>query len=171
VGKLVLLFTTVPLLETYLLYVLGTTMGFWPTVGLVLLTGVLGAALAKREGLKVWRRWSEALSQGRMPEEGILGGVLVLIGGVLLVTPGVLTDVSGMLLLVPPSRRFIATHVRTHLERRFAEAPSAVHYRVDLGNGRYVEQVRTHLGGRRAGRDPNVIEAEGEVLEERRGGR
>lgn len=167
-GKLVLLFTTVPLLETYLLYLLGTTMGFWPTVALVLFTGVLGAALAKREGLKVWRRWSEALSQARIPEEGILGGVLVLVGGVLLVTPGVLTDVTGMLLLIPPSRRFIAEHVRARLERRFAEGPSTLRYRVDLGDGRYVERVETRFGGRRGPLDPNVIDAEGEVVEERR---
>lgn len=166
-GKLLLLFTIVPIVETYLLFLLGTTMGFWPTVGLVLLTGVLGAALAKHEGLKVWRSWSESLAAGKMPSEGILGGVLVLIGGVLLVTPGVLTDITGMLLLIPPSRRFIAKHVRARLEKRFAEGTTTVRYRVDLGGGRYAERVETRTG---RSRDPNVIDAEGEVVEERRRG-
>ncbi|HJL18223.1 MAG TPA: FxsA family protein [Sandaracinaceae bacterium LLY-WYZ-13_1] len=168
-GKLVLLFTLVPIVETYLLYLLGTLLGFWPTVGIVLLTGVLGAYLAKREGLKVWRSWSEALAQGRIPEEGILGGVLVLIGGVLLVTPGVLTDVTGMALLVPPSRRFIAEHVRARLEKKIADGSvTTTRVRVDLGGGRYAERVEMRRG--RRSRDPDVIDAEGEVLEERRRG-
>lgn len=174
-AKLLLLFTIVPLAETYLLYLMATQVGFWPTVVLVLSTGLLGAALGKREGLKVWRSWTEALAQGRIPEEGILGGVLVLIGGVLLVTPGVLTDITGMLLLLPPSRRLIAVQVRKRLEKRFANASSTTRVRVDMGDGRVVERVETHFGGFTAGqvepsRDPNVIDVDGEVLEERRRG-
>jgi len=160
VGKLFLLFTLVPIAETYLLYLMGAHVGWLPTLLLVILTGFLGAALAKREGLKVWRSWQEALSQARMPEEGILGGVLVLVGGVLLVTPGVLTDLTGMLLLVPPSRRFIAKHVRARLEEKFQSG--TVQYRVDLGGGRVAQRT--------VRRDPNVIDVEGEVVEERRRG-
>jgi UPF0716 protein FxsA len=176
-ARLLLLFTIVPLLETYLLYLGATQVGFWPTVALVLVTGLLGAALGKREGLKVWRSWTEALSEGRIPEEGILGGVLVLIGGVLLVTPGVLTDITGMLLLLPPSRRVIAKQVRKYLEKRFASGTSTTttRVRVDMGDGRVVERVETRFGGFSGGlggkrRDPNVIDAEGEVVEERRRG-
>lgn len=116
-GKLLLLFTIVPLVELYLLLTLGEHIGFWPTVAIVFTTGLLGAALAKREGLRVLRTYQATLMQGRMPEEGVLGAVLVLVGGVLLVTPGVLTDVVGVLLLVPPTRRFVATHVRRRIER------------------------------------------------------
>jgi UPF0716 protein FxsA len=173
VGKLFLLFTIVPLVELYLLLLLGQWMGFWPTVALVMVTALLGAFLGKREGLKVWHCWRDALSQGRMPEEGILGGVLVLIGGVLLVTPGVLTDLTGMLLLIPPTRRQIATIVRKRLEKRFAtgQAAGAVRYRVDLGNGNVVEGFRQHFGGYAArGTAAGVIDAEGEVVEERRRG-
>lgn len=166
VAKLLLLFTIVPLVELYLLLLLGQSMGLWPTVALVLVTGVLGAALGKREGLRVWRSWQQALAQGRIPEEGILGGVLVLIGGVLLVTPGVLTDVTGLLLLIPPTRRLIANVVRARLEKRFS-TQSTFQYRVDVGDGRVVEGFRTHFGGAPAG---SVIDTEGEVIEERRGG-
>lgn len=164
VGKLLLLFTVVPLLELYLLLLLGEHVGFWPTVALVLVTGVLGAALGKREGLRVWRSWTEALARARMPEEGILGGVLVLIGGVLLVTPGVLTDVTGVALLVPPTRRLVAKLVRARLEQRFAgSGQSAFAYRV-------VEVGASMRGGfgPRVDRATDVIEAEGEVIEERR---
>lgn len=115
---LFVLFTVVPLVELYLLVQLGRHLGPWASVGLVLVTGVLGAGLAKREGWRVLRRWQESLARGEMPEEGLLGGVLVLVGGVLLVTPGVLTDVAGVALLLPPTRRLVAARVRRWLERR-----------------------------------------------------
>ncbi|WNG45208.1 FxsA family protein [Archangium minus] len=117
---LFLAFTVVPFIELYLLLAIGREVGFWPTVGMVLLTGFVGALLAKGEGVRVVRRWQESLAQGRMPEEGILGGVLVLVGGVLLVAPGVLTDVVGLLLLFPPTRKVVAAIVRRRLERRMA---------------------------------------------------
>jgi UPF0716 protein FxsA len=173
VAKLLALFTIVPLVELYLLLVLGQWMGFWPTVAVVLVTAMLGAFLGKREGLRVWRSWQESLAQGRMPEEGILGGVLVLVGGVLLVTPGVLTDLTGLMLLFPPTRRRIAKIVRKHLEKRFAvgSTGSVFQYRVDLGNGNVAQGFRQHFGGFSAsGSAGGVIDTEGEVVEERRRG-
>lgn len=120
-GKyLFLAFTVIPLVELYLLLAMGQHLGFWPTLGSVVLTGLLGTVLARREGVRVLREWQRSLSQGRVPEEGILGGVLVLVGGVLLVAPGVLTDVTGLLLLFPPTRRLVAAVVRRGLERRVA---------------------------------------------------
>ncbi len=169
-AKLLLLFTVVPLVELYLLLVLGRAMGLWPTVGLVLATALLGTLLAKREGLRVWRSWREALSRGELPEEGILGGVLVLVGGVLLITPGVLTDLTGILLLIPPSRRFVAKLVRARLEKSIAEGKTSFHYRVEMGDPRVVEDLRSRFGGRARREGGDYIEADGEVVEERRRG-
>jgi UPF0716 protein FxsA len=118
VGKLFLLFTAVPLLDLWVLLAIGDVIGFWPTVGLVLLTGFAGAALARVEGLRVLGAWRAALAAGRLPEEGVLSGVLVLVGAVLLVTPGVLTDVVGLALLVPASRRLAARGLRAWLARQ-----------------------------------------------------
>lgn len=115
-AKLFLLFTVVPLVELYLLIGLGRRVGVGPTIAMVLLTGLLGAFLARREGARVLRDYQRSLSEGRLPEEGVLSGVLVLVGGALLVAPGVLTDVVGILLLVPPTRRWIARIVRRRLE-------------------------------------------------------
>jgi UPF0716 protein FxsA len=118
VGKLFLLFTAVPLLDLWLLLAIGDVIGFWPTVGLVLLTGFAGATLARLEGLRVLGAWRAALAAGRLPEEGVLSGVLVLVGAVLLVTPGVITDVAGLALLVPASRRLAARGLRAWLARQ-----------------------------------------------------
>ncbi|MGE0788312.1 MAG: FxsA family protein [Sandaracinaceae bacterium] len=167
-AKWLALFTLVPLAETFLLYVIGQQLGFWPTVAIILVTGVVGAGLAKREGLRVLEEWKRSLAKGQMPEEGIVGGLLVLVGGVLLLTPGVLTDVVGVTLLIPPSRRFIAKHVRKYVEKRFAEGATRVQYRVDLGGGGFRETYSTSSSRvRGSGRDA-VIDTVGEVIEERR---
>ena len=64
------------------------------------------------------RNWQAAAAQGRVPEEGILSGALVLAGGVLLIIPGVITDVLGLFLLIPPARRWVIARLRGALERR-----------------------------------------------------
>ena len=174
-GKLFLLFTLVTLLETYLLYVSGATLGVWWTVGLIVFTALLGAFLTKREGLKMWHAWKDALGEGRMPEEGLLDGVLVLVGAVLLMTPGVLTDLTGIFLLIPPTRRWVVKYLRPYLEKRFIGSGQVTQrVRVDLGNGHYAERVQTTFGGfshlHSSSSDPNVIDVEGEVVEEIRHG-
>jgi len=83
----------------------------------VLVTGAVGATLAKREGLRVLRDYQRTLAEGRLPPEGLLGAVLVLAGGVLLVAPGLITDVVGLLLLVPPTRRLVVRWLRRRLDR------------------------------------------------------
>ncbi len=115
---LLLAFTVVPFIELYLLLAIGRQVGFWPTVAMVLLTGVVGASLARREGGRVVRSWRESMARGQVPEEGILSGALVLVGGALLVAPGVFTDLFGLLLLIPPTRRFVAARLRRALEKR-----------------------------------------------------
>jgi UPF0716 protein FxsA len=116
-GRLLfLLFTAVPLLDLWLLVQLGGRVGALPTLLAVLATGLLGAVLAKREGRRVLEGYRRALAEGRAPEEGLLGGALVLAGGVLLVSPGVLTDVAGLLLLLPPTRALAARALRRRLE-------------------------------------------------------
>lgn len=115
---LLLAFTVVPFIELYLLLAIGRQVGLWPTLAMVLVTGLVGAWLARREGGRVMRSWRESMARGQVPEEGILSGALVLVGGALLVAPGVFTDVVGLLLLLPPTRRFVAVRLRKSLERK-----------------------------------------------------
>jgi UPF0716 protein FxsA len=148
---LFLLFTIVPLIETGLVILMGDLIGFWPTFASVILTAALGAWLGKREGLRVYREWRKALSEMRMPEEGITSGLLVLVGAVLLVAPGVLTDITGILLLIPPTRRFLAKKIQAALQKR-------------IQDGRV--QVMTYgFGESFGGRGEGVIDVEGEEVD------
>jgi UPF0716 protein FxsA len=120
-GKLFLLFTVLPLLELFVLLQIGERIGGVPTIGMLLLSGVLGAALARAEGLRVARAFQQSVSTGQVPADSVINGALVLLGCALLVSPGVLTDVLGIVLLLPPSRRIarhiVAARVRGALER------------------------------------------------------
>jgi UPF0716 protein FxsA len=116
-AKLLLLFTIVPIVELAILIPLGDLIGIGPTVALVIVTGVLGAILAKRQGIAAWQRLQGDLAKGRMPGESLLDGLAVLIAGAFLVTPGVLTDVAGMILLVPPLRRPLKSYLKKRFKR------------------------------------------------------
>lgn len=117
--RLALLFTIVPAVELFLLLQLGSWLGPLPTFALILVTGVAGGWLAKREGFAVLRQLSAELSNGLPPGERLVEGALVVLGGALLVTPGVLSDLAGILLIVRPTRRWLAPRLTRSLAQRF----------------------------------------------------
>jgi UPF0716 protein FxsA len=86
---LVLLFIVVPIAELAVLIQVGQLLGSW---------------LLRAQGRAAWRRFTEALAEGRLPHREVVDGVLVIFGGVLLLTPGFITDVFGLLFLIPPTR-------------------------------------------------------------------
>lgn len=112
--RLMVLFVTIPLIEIALLVKLGEVMGFWPTIWLVILTGILGASLARQQGLTAYRKIQIDLAEGRLPASNILDGIMILIAGIVLLTPGILTDSIGFLLLIPFVRNRIKDYLRTH---------------------------------------------------------
>jgi len=119
--RLLALFTLVPIVELALLIELGTHVGTLPTLGLIAITGFLGAALARRQGLEVWRQVRSEMASGHVPADSIADGFIILLAGALLITPGVLTDAIGFLCLVPKSREIIKGLIRRRLERALRE--------------------------------------------------
>ena len=104
---LLVLIIAIPLIEIYLLIQIGSLIGVLPTILLVVLTAVLGAALLRQQGLATLRRLRASLDRGELPAIEILEGVSLLVGGALLLTPGFFTDMIGFLLLLSASRRAI----------------------------------------------------------------
>ena len=101
---LVLLFIVVPIAELAVLIQVGQLIGVWWTVALLIADALLGSLLLRTQSRAAWRRFNEALSEGRVPHREVIDGVLVIFGGVLLLTPGFITDVFGLLFLFPPTR-------------------------------------------------------------------
>ena len=106
-GRLFALFLIMPIVELALLVQVDKLIGFWPTIGIIICTGLLGGVLAKREGLSVWQRFNDRMAKGGLPGEELLDGVIILMAGALLITPGVLTDLLGFMGLLPPTRAII----------------------------------------------------------------
>jgi UPF0716 protein FxsA len=101
---LVLLFIVVPIAELALLIQVGQLIGVWWTILLLIADAMLGSWLLRTQSRAAWRRFNEALADGRVPHREVVDGVLVIFGGVLLLTPGFITDVFGLLFLFPPTR-------------------------------------------------------------------
>ena len=105
---LLLAFIIVPIAEIALLIHVGGWIGGWETVGLVILTAVVGTALFRAQGLNVLVRAQDTLARGGFPADELFDGICILIAGVLLLTPGFVTDGFGLALLVPGLRPIIA---------------------------------------------------------------
>ena len=117
--KLFLAFTIIPIIEIYLLIEIGSMFGALTAVTLVILTGFLGAFLARMQGLQTLYRIQESLREGRMPSGELLDALLIVIAGLVLLTPGFLTDSAGFLLLIPATRNSIKYYLRRQIELRY----------------------------------------------------
>jgi UPF0716 protein FxsA len=114
------LFIALPLVELYVILKVGDAIGAVWTILLLAADSVLGSLLLRAQGRSVWRRFNNALAEGKMPHREVIDGVLVIFGGAFLITPGFVTDFVGLLLLLPPTRRLIRSQVVRRLGRRVA---------------------------------------------------
>lgn len=123
---LLALFIAVPVLELYLLILIGSTIGALPTVLLVLGTAVAGVVLLRRQGLATLGRLQAAIQRGQAPAGELVEGALLLLGGACLLTPGFVTDALGILCLIPLTRRLAARRLlASTLRTRPASNPGA----------------------------------------------
>jgi len=105
------LFLIIPIIEIFLLIKVGGIIGALPTIILVVLTAVIGAGLLRQQGLSTLARFQQNMSQGKLPAQEMVEGILLAVGGALLMTPGFVTDTIGFLCLLPFSRHFIASTI------------------------------------------------------------
>jgi UPF0716 protein FxsA len=120
-GRLLLLFIALPAAELALLIEIGQRIGTPLTLGLIVLTGVAGAGLARSQGLRVLADVQTRLARGEMPADSLVDGLMILIASALLVTPGVLTDVFGFLCLIPAFRAVVKRQAMRRFERAVRE--------------------------------------------------
>lgn len=127
------LFVVVPLVEVFLLVQLGQAIGPWWTILVLIVAGVLGSVLVKREGGRAWRALQAALTSHRMPATELADGALILIGGTLLLTPGFLTDAVGLFCILPFTRPLARRVLAQVITRRLINGPSVSPFGVHLG--------------------------------------
>lgn len=124
--RLLTLFIVLPIVELAILIQVGQAIGLWPTLGIVVATGFLGATLARRQGLMAWLAIQSELRQGQVPAGALVDGLLILIGGIVLLTPGILTDIFGFALLLPATRNRLKRTFRRRFERAVARGDAGV---------------------------------------------
>lgn len=161
-GRLFLLFTLVPLVELWLLVQIGGMIGALPTIALVAATGMAGAWLVRREGRKALAEYQKAMAEARLPEDGILSGLLILLGGVMLITPGILTDLTGLALMIPPLRRAVARRLEQRLQTKLTQGVMSGNVRVISFGGASPFAGGDEFGGAFGGSRPvgSVIDVE-----------
>ncbi|MEI5905486.1 FxsA family protein [Bacillus spongiae] len=104
---LMLFLIIVPALEIGLLIYSGQALGAPTTILLIIATGVIGAYLAKKQGIQTVKNAQNQLQYGQAPGDAIVDGLCILVGGVVLLTPGFITDAIGFFLLIPVTRKLI----------------------------------------------------------------
>ncbi len=125
--KLFLLFTLIPVLELFLLIQLSSFLGPLSTIILVIATGFAGASLARLQGLQTITKIQENYKLGIMPGDEIIDAFLILVAGIVLITPGLLTDISGILLLIPKTRKTFKNFIKREFEKKVRSGNVTIH--------------------------------------------
>ncbi len=120
-GYLILLFTVMPVVELVLLIHVGTYIGAWNTVAIVIITGVAGAFMAREQGFSTLRKIQDNVNSGVMPADEIINGILILCGGIMFLAPGFITDLLGFIMLIPPARNFIKKIIEKKIQKMIRE--------------------------------------------------
>lgn len=115
---LILTFIIVPTAELALLIYSGQLLGFFPTVGLILLTGFLGAYFAKRQGTKAWLDLRNRMTNMETPGDALIDSFCILLGGILLIAPGFITDIVGFLLLFSWPRNLLRPFIQNWIYKK-----------------------------------------------------
>jgi UPF0716 protein FxsA len=112
---LFLAFLLVPLIEIALFIQVGGLIGLWPTLGIVVLTAVLGTWLVRTQGRMAIGKLQRSFSELNDPTEPLAHGAMILISGALLLTPGFFTDAVGFALLVPAVRQAVFRYLQSRV--------------------------------------------------------
>jgi UPF0716 protein FxsA len=122
--RLSVIFIGIPALEIYTLLEFGRLIGSGATLALIIITGISGAYLARSQGFELLTKIQSELSQGRMPANEMIDGLLIFAGGLVLLTPGFWTDLLGFFCLLPASRKLLRPAVRNWLENKLTVVSS-----------------------------------------------
>ena len=135
------LFLIVPLVEIALFITIGGWLTLWPTLALVLITGIVGTALMRWQGLKVLAELRGDMGQLKNPLSPLAHGALIVVAGLLLLTPGFFTDAVGFLLMVPALREVVIAFVgsRVHIQTFGGPPPHAQRQGPTIIDGEFFE--------------------------------
>lgn len=154
-------FIAIPVIEIAAFIEIGSWIGLWSTIGVVIATAVAGSVLLRLQGLAVLRRFRESMLRNEIPVTEVFDGLCLLVAGAFLLTPGFFTDLAGFALMIPPFRRWVARGLLRGLAKRGHVVSAAASVGPDGWSGD---------SGGRDGAGP-VIDGEFEEIERKSGAR
>jgi len=116
-AKLTLLFTVITVIETYLLFLIASYTSFGVAIAMIILPGMLGAYLVRREGRQAFANIKAAMRLEQEPTTAVLDGAILLVAATFLITPGTLSDIAGLMLMIPVVRRPIREYIQKRLQK------------------------------------------------------
>ena len=119
--KLLILFIIVPVIELYILIEVGKKIGSLSVIGVIILTGILGAYLVKSQGFMILKKIQNDIDEGILPGNSLIQGAIILVGGILLFTPGFITDIVGFIFLMPFTRKVVKNYLLKWLKGKIKE--------------------------------------------------
>lgn len=125
------LFLLFPLIELAVLIKVGSLIGVFPTLLLLVATALLGSFMLRIAGVATAWRARERLARGELPEQEMLEGLMIAVGGGLLLLPGFISDLFGLVCIIPFTRRLIIRRVlqravrQAERQRAFSDDPLA----------------------------------------------
>ena len=117
IGLILLFLLLVPFIDLYLLVEISSIIGFWEVIAIILITGMVGAEVMRREGAYVLRKAQRSVTAGEITRN-VLEGVLLVGGGILLLLPGVISDITGLSIIVRPVRERMAAKLATKVSSK-----------------------------------------------------
>ena len=106
-NSVLILILSIPLLEIYLFIKIGSAVGAFNTIALILVTAIVGVAYARYEGFNTLKSGMSQLLRNEVPIYEIISGAALTFAAILLILPGFATDVLGLLLIIPFTRKVI----------------------------------------------------------------
>ena len=107
----------VPIIEIYLFIKIGSQIGAFNTISLILITAIIGVIYARYEGLNTLRSGFSQLVKNELPAYEIISGAAIAFAALLLIVPGFATDVIGFLLIFPLTRKIFFSFFQKNIRK------------------------------------------------------
>tara|TARA_Y100001970_G_scaffold240176_1_gene302701 strand:- start:491 stop:895 length:405 start_codon:yes stop_codon:yes gene_type:complete len=110
-NPVILIILLVPIIEIYLFIKIGSQIGAFYTISLIIITAIFGLYYARYEGLNTLKSGIQQIVKNEIPIYEIVSGAALAFAALLMILPGFLTDMLGLLIIFPWTRRLFFKNI------------------------------------------------------------
>ena len=117
-NSFILLILLLPVVEIYLFIKIGSQIGAFNTISLILITAVIGIYYARYEGINTLRSGISQIIKNETPVYEIISGAAIAFAAVLMILPGFLTDFLGIIIIFPWTRKLLFKNIKINKQKK-----------------------------------------------------